>query len=158
MATRVSRQLAYDAPVGEVSAMLHDPAFREEVLAAQDVLRGTVRVEGPVVRVEQVRSADGLPSYARKIVGDEIEIVQEETWTAPGAADVHLTIPGKPGEMRGTLTLTEQGGGTLESVELTVKVNIPLVGGKIEGLIADLVGRALDKEHQTGRAWLARGA
>ena len=34
-------------------------------------------------------------------------------------------------------------------------MNIPLVGGKIEGLIADLLSKALRAEHQVGVDWLA---
>ena len=34
-------------------------------------------------------------------------------------------------------------------------VRLPLVGGKIEGLVADMLGKALDTEHRTGVEWLA---
>ena len=47
--------------------------------------------------------------------------------------------------------LTEDPDGTTETVNLSVKVNIPLAGGKIEGLIADLLVKALRAEHQVGR-------
>jgi len=40
-------------------------------------------------------------------------------------------------------------------VNLSVKVNIPLVGGKVEGLIADLLRKALRAEHAVGVEWLA---
>jgi hypothetical protein len=59
--------------------------------------------------------------------------------------------------MAGTAHLTEDPDGTTETVNLTVKVNIPLVGGKIEGLIADLLSKALRAEHRTGVEWLAAG-
>ena len=39
---------------------------------------------------------------------------------------------------------------------LTVKVNIPLVGGKLEGLIADLLLKALKAENKVGRDYLSR--
>ena len=35
-----------------------------------------------------------------------------------------------------------------------VAVGIPLVGGKIEGLIADLLSKALRAEHRVGVGWL----
>jgi hypothetical protein len=37
-----------------------------------------------------------------------------------------------------------------------VDVSIPLVGGKIEGLIGDMLVKALKAENRAGRAWLAR--
>ena len=39
---------------------------------------------------------------------------------------------------------------------MTIRVGIPLVAGKIEKLVAEMLGKALDKEHETGRDWLAR--
>ena len=71
------------------------------------------------------------------------------------SADVEVAIPGKPGEMAGTATLVESGGRTTERVDLEVTVRLPLVGGKIEGLVADMLGKALDTEHRTGVEWLA---
>ena len=104
MSTKLTKKLTYDAPAEAVTAMLDDPAFREEVLERQKVVRGSVDIDGDVVTIEQVRSADDIPSFARKFVGDEIVIVQTETWTSPTSADIALAIPGKPGEAVGTLS------------------------------------------------------
>jgi hypothetical protein len=156
MSTKLARSLTYDAPADAVAAMLDDVAFREEVLARQRVVRGSVDIDGDVARIEQVRSADDIPAFARKFVGDEIVIVQTETWTSAHGADVQLAIPGKPGEAVGTLVLVEDGETTTETVELAVSVRIPLVGGKIEAMIADMVGHALDIEHRVGVEWLSR--
>jgi hypothetical protein len=140
--------------------MLADPAFREEVCARQGVLRHSVGVSGRgagmEVVVDRVHSADGLLSVARKLVGDEINIVQVERWTDADAADVTVTIPGKPAEMSGQITLTEDGASTVESVTLDVRVGIPLVGGKIENLVADLMVAALKAENKVGRDYLSR--
>lgn len=156
MSTRLTKELAYDAPAEAVAAMLDDPAFREEVLARQKVVRGSVTIDGDHVRIEQVRSAGDIPSFARSFVGEEIVVVQTETWTSPTSADVELAIPGKPGEARGALVLVESGGTTTETLDLDLSIRIPLVGGKIEKLVAGLFSDALDVEHRVGREWLAR--
>ena len=156
MATRLTKTLTYDASAEAVAEMLDDPGFREEVLERQRVVRGSVSIEGDHVTIEQVRSADDIPSFARSFVGDEILIVQTESWTSPTSADVRLTIPGKPGEAVGTLELVESGGTTTESIDLDLTVKIPLVGGKIEKLIAGIFSSALDVEQRVGREWLAR--
>ena len=155
MGKRVVKDLTYDAPLEEVSAMLTDPAFRELVLERMHVVRGNVTVEDGVVTLEQVQSSSGLPSFATKLVGSEIEIVQVESWRTTEKADIEVTIPGKPGEMAGTATLVESDGRTTEHVDLEVTVRLPFVGGKIEGLVADMLGKALDTEHRTGVEWLA---
>ncbi|MCB0894109.1 MAG: DUF2505 domain-containing protein [Nocardioides sp.] len=161
MATRLIHDIVYDAPLAEVSAMLGDPSFREDVCTYQRVLRSSVRVDDRgggtrTVVVEQVQPAKGIPSFAKKFVGNEIDIVQREEWTTEDAAELHVTIPGKPGEMLGTIALAESGGLTTETVDVTIKVHLPLVGGKIEGLIADLLRKALDAENAVGRDYLSR--
>ncbi|HEX6150609.1 DUF2505 domain-containing protein [Nocardioides sp.] len=159
MSKQIRHELSYDAPLPEVAAMLRDPAFRQQVCDYQRVLRSSVTIEpdgdGMRARVDRVQAARGIPSFAAKFVGDEIEIVQEERWSGQDRGVIELTIPGKPGDMRGTVSLAEAGGTTTETVDLTVKVSIPLVGGKLEGLIADLIVKALEAENAVGREWLA---
>jgi hypothetical protein len=157
---KVSEELRYDgASLEQVHQMLADPAFREKVCDYQHVLRHTVQItkddKGMTVSIDQVQAARGIPGFAKKFVGDEINIVQTEDWAAPAKGNIHVAIPGKPGEMSGTALLTEDPDGTTETVNLTVKVNIPLVGGKIEGLVADLLSKALRAEHEVGVEWLA---
>ena len=160
MPTRLVHELTYDAPMADVAAMLADPEFREQVCEYQGVLRCLVSVDaddvGMEVTIDQVQAAHGIPSFAKKFVGDEINIVQQETWSTPDDAAIRVTIPGKPGEISGTARLTEAGGVTTETVDLTIKVSIPLVGGKIEGLISDLLLKALKAENHVGRDYLSR--
>lgn len=159
MSKRLVHEMTYDAPADRVLEMLADPAFREEVCDYQRVLRRTVTVEttgsGMDVVIDQFQSVKGLPSFATKLVGDEVNIVQRESWTGT-RGDIEVTIPGKPGDMKGTAVVVESGGVTTETVDLTIKVGIPLVGGKIEGLISDLLLKALKAENKVGRDYLAR--
>jgi hypothetical protein len=160
MAKRLKHDLTYDAPMAEVAEMLADTSFREEVCDFQGVKRAMVSIDsddtGMQVTIDQVQAAQGIPSFAKKFVGDEINIVQEESWASPTEGDIKVTIPGKPGEMTGTARLTESGGVTTETVEMTVKVSIPLVGGRIEGLITDMLLKALKAENKVGRDYLSR--
>lgn len=160
MPKTISYEMAYDAPVETVAAMLADPTFREDVCAYQRVIKAdvTIDVDGDTkqVRIDQVQETKGVPSFAKKIVGDETNIVQEESWTSLTHGDVTVTIPGKPGEMTGTAVLVPTAdGGTVETVTLTVKVKIPLVAGKLEGLIGDLLLKALKAEYKVGRDYLS---
>ena len=160
MAKRITHEMTYDASLAEVAAMLSDTDFRTEVCERQGALRSDVDVtpegEGKQVRIALVQPAAGIPSFAQKFVGNEIEIVQEEDWGSADRAAVTVTIPGKPGDMKGSATLTQNGGTTKEVVDLTIKVAIPLVGGKLEDLIGGLLLKALKTEEQVGKEWLAR--
>ena len=160
MAKKVRYELRYDGATAEqVYTMLSDPDFRDAVCEFQRFPKRNVSITpsgaGMKVKVDQYRPAHEVPSFARRLVGDEINIVQEESWSSPTQAELHVTIPGKPGDMLGTVTLTEVDGGVTEVVAVDVKASIPLVGGKIEGLIGDMLGKALRAENKVGRDWLA---
>jgi hypothetical protein len=158
MATRLSYDLTYDAPMIAVGEMLMDAAFREQVCDAQRALRRSVSVGqdggGMKVVVDMVQAAQGIPGFARKFVGDEIQLVQTEYWSDIETARVETVIPGKPGQLTGTITVRESGGTTTETVQMEIRVGIPLVGGKIESLIADLLRKALRVENAVGRTYL----
>jgi hypothetical protein len=156
---RFSHDMKYDASPAEVHAMLAEPAFREKVCEAMRSVRHAVTVTGDEdaisVLIDQTQPAKGIPSFATKFVGSEIQIVQAEDWSGTTTADLSVTIPGKPGHLKGTIELRGTGSSTVETVTGEVKVNIPLVGGKLESLISDMLGAALNTEERVGRAWLA---
>jgi hypothetical protein len=158
VATRLTYDLTYDAPLIAVGEMLMDAAFREQVCDALRALRRTVSVGqdggGMKVVVDMVQATEGIPSYAKRLVGDEIQLVQTERWSDIENARIEVVIPGKPGQMSGTLALRESGGTTTETVDMEIRVGIPLVGGKIESLIADLMRKALRAENAVGRQYL----
>ncbi len=156
---RVNHTLTYPGTtVDAVFAMLGDPTYRKAVADYQHVQDFACDIspagDGMEVRLEQAHGTDRIPSFARKLVGDEIRFVQEESWSSSSAADIHVTIPGKPGDMTGGATLSQSGDDVVEHVELAVKVSIPIVGGKVEGLVADFVGKAFAAENKVGVKWL----
>lgn len=160
---RVTQDLRYDgATVAQVHAMLADPAFREAVCDFQHVTHRTVTVtpdgDALLITIDQGHATDRIPGFARKFVGEEIHMIQSETWTDPAHGHISVSIPGKPGEMKGTATLVEDAGGVTETADMEITVHVPLVGGKIEGLIADMLGKALRAEHKVGVDWLAERA
>ncbi len=157
---RFRHELTYDAPLPQVIAMLADRTFREEVCTYQRVVRSSVELDGSgagmTVTIDQVQHAHKVPGFAKKFVGDEINIVQHESWTTDSEADLELAIPGKPGRIVGGIALTSSGNTTVETVDVDITVSIPLVGNKISGLIADLMRRALTAEESVGRDYLSR--
>jgi hypothetical protein len=155
MTKSLSYDLTYDAPIDAVMEMLLDPAFREAVCDAQHAVSRKVESAPPVMHVEYTQQVRGIPSFAAGFVGDTINVVQDESWSGR-SAKVTIQIPGKPGSASGTFTVAERGGRTVESARLDVTVKMPLVGGRLESLVADLFLKALQREERTGREWLAR--
>lgn len=159
----LTKDLTYTGvSVEQVSEMLGSTAFREAVCDAQHVVRRDVTITGNgagrVVTLDYSHATDKVPAVAKKLVGSEIQIIQKETWPTSTNGDVVVTIPGKPGDVKGTVALAQVGDDVVQSVRLAIKVSVPLMGGKIEDMLVDLLGKALAKEHEVGRAWLAGGA
>lgn len=156
---RFERTHHYPAPAEEVLAMLLDPAFREEVCRQQDATsyEVTVSESRPPATVEvrlQLSMADA-PSVARKVTGDSVRTEHEEVWESPSSAALRIVIPGKPGQLTGRVSLTDNGDGTsTQHFDADVKVSIPLVGGKLEPLIGRVLGSGLRREREVGLRWL----
>ena len=152
------KELAYEADPDDVFEMLSDPAFREKVARAQDVVSVDVKLttssNGFSLVNDQVQKTDDLPAIAKKITGDTTRAVVTEEWSTPTEGAISITAPGKPSKAVGTITLEPGPTGTTEIVELEVKVKVPLIGGKLEQLMADTIDSGYDVEHRVGEAWL----
>ncbi len=100
-----------------------------------------------------------LPDIAKKVLGDSNRLIQTEVWRASGdgyAADVVIDSPGKPVKITGTMSITPTGPDTSTwAVDFTIKASVPLVGGKIETIVADEAQGNLVKEYEFNKGWLA---
>ena len=154
--TKLTIDLTYPgATIDQVTTMLADQTFREEVATRQHVVGSTVTITphgaGMTVVQDNVHSTSSVPGFARKIVGDSTTIHSVEEWSTPIEAMLEITIPGKPGHLRGPISITQQGDDVVEHIDLDITVNIPLIGNKIAGVLENLIGKALKKENQVGR-------
>jgi hypothetical protein len=156
-AMRLRHELAYDAPPTDVLAMLSDPLFWDKVAAATGALssRATVDTEGPAttIVVDQEQAVAGVPSFAKKFVGESTRAITTQVWRGHDAT-VEVDTPGKPTRIAGTATVAENGTGSTLTYDLDVKASVPLVGGKLEKLVVELTTEGFDKEQAVGAAWL----
>jgi hypothetical protein len=158
----IRHELTYDASPDDVRTMLADPAFRAKVCEAMEVSGHEVSIDpsdgdpddGPRVRIDMLQRTQGLPGFARRIVGERTRVIQSEHWHGH-EADLQVEIPGKPGDIRGHITLAPNGQGTTESFEGRATIRVPLVGGRLERLIHKLFIAGMDTEQAVGRRWLA---
>lgn len=158
---RIRHRLAYAASPVEVYRMRADPAFRTEVCRAMDTVSHDVTVDdsdgGLTVAVDMVQHTQGVPAFAKKVVGDQTRVVQTERWPAVHSGHIDVQIPGKPGHIRGTLSLADDGAGSVYVFDGEARINIPLVGGKLEGLIRKLFIEGMETERRVAGAWLGGG-
>jgi len=154
-------ELSYDAPPEKVYAMLASAAFRRQVCTAMEVISADVQVdpqpdggEGFTLVSEQLQNTKDLPGFARTFAGESTKVIQREVWQSSSAGSLVIESPGKPVSTSGTIRLEPSGTGTTEVVELEIRVKVPLIGGKLEKLMAEKVAEGMDLEHGVGMTWL----
>jgi uncharacterized protein YndB with AHSA1/START domain len=155
IAMKLRHENVYDAPAAAVFAMLVDPAYRQKVAAATDAISCNAAFGGGKLVVREEQAVKGVPGFAKKFVGDSTLAIHTEVWDDAGtSATFEVETPGKPTHITGTITLSDSGGRTTHVYDLEVKASVPLVGGKLEKLVAGLTADGFDKEHAVGVAWL----
>lgn len=150
---------SYPASAATVLDMLTTVEFRERVCEHQRALDHSVEISGAgvgaTVVISRTQSMQGAPGIAKKLTGDSVRIVQREAWGTASAADFSMEIPGKPGHLRGSVTLRDNRDGTCDEVFTgEVKVSVPIIGGKLEGFIEKILRKALRREGEVGVTWL----
>jgi hypothetical protein len=166
MSTRFEHRATYSQPAGTVYATLVDRAFLDERLRA---LGGkgaaVVAYEGSGdqvnVKLRQGLDAERLPGAVRAILKGDLIVEREERWQREGdthVATARATISGVPGEINSRIRVGAVGDGAEVVTTAEVKVGIPLVGGKLEGVIAEQVGKLLAAEAEFAGKYLAEHA
>lgn len=154
---KLTREIIYAAPIETVRAMVFDPKFREASAHAMNVVSVDVDVTdvaGQIsVVVDQVQRTDDVPAIAKKFIGETTRAIQKEVWDGD-QAQFKIETPGAPTDIKGVLSLSEVAAGTCEKLDLDVKVKVPLIGSKLEGLLVEQLHKAIDVEEATGKAWL----
>jgi hypothetical protein len=162
---KIATTMDYAATPEEVFAVLCDKAFQEAKCAATAALKysAAVKVEGggATITTERILPADGLPDFARSMVGQTLKVLETQTWGAPEAdgsrsGRVEMSVVGVPVALNGTVALAPGGAGTVEKLDAELKAKVPLIGGKIEKAAAAPIEEAIDIEATTVKVWLAR--
>ncbi len=160
MATRYHHTMTWDAPAAAVYSMITDPGYQQQRSQAGSPIRAESSVtptgDGATISVFRQMAIDP-PGFIKSFVGDSIGIQETQTWTTPTRATLLVQILKQPGDVKGTLQLRESGSSTVVTVEAEISVRAPLIGGKVEGYVAGILDRLLDKDDEIGQAWLAGG-
>lgn len=151
-------ELRYEAAFDEVLAMRSDPAYRARLAAAAEVPESTTTVreeDGTVhIRIEEQRPTQGVPGFAKKIVGDLTHTLITESWSGT-AGTFEVETPGKPMHVAGSISAAPGEDHVVLVFDLEANASVPLIGGKLERLTADLTAEGLALEQELGAAWLA---
>jgi Protein of unknown function (DUF2505) len=163
MAKKISNTDRYDATPEEVLDMMRDESYwpaKYAQLGASEFTLKEFTQDGDALHVQgrRVVPAD-LPSVAKKVIGDTNTVTQTEDWTPDGdgyVCDFAVAIANVPGGVTGWMRIDPVGEGQSDwSLEYTIKVGIPLIGGKLEGVLKDETRTNLDEEFAFNAKWLA---
>lgn len=114
-------------------------------------VRRDVAVDGGVTLAMSRALPEGTPGFLQRFLPSDGRVVQTDTW-GPDQAGVRrgtwrADLPGAPIEITGTMQLEPTPSGTRYRIEGAVKVKVPLIGGKAERFVAELIGKLTDTEH-----------
>ncbi len=155
----LSYRHTYAASPDEVVALMANPDFITDVAKHSGATSHDVRIEGATTHMEMALEA---PSDVAKFVGKTIHVTQRLTFGPPDAQGVRkgtvdFGVAGMPVNVVAAAVLTPTGPksctGTYEG---DLNVRIPLVGKKVESLVAPSINDAFDGLERRAQEWLAR--
>jgi hypothetical protein len=92
----------------------------------------------------------GIPGFLEKLLPKGGRVRQTERWGAAEGGARRGTwegeIPGGPGSTHGTMSLEPTATGTRYRIQGEVKVGIPVIGGKAESFVAEMIGKLTASE------------
>ncbi|WP_219413320.1 DUF2505 domain-containing protein [Pseudonocardia nigra] len=149
----------------DVYATMVDPEYLRARLARlggprAELLEHSAYADGARYRLQHGLDAKDMPSTVRSMLPGDLTIERAESWVREEsgryAGEVQVTIHGTPASAVGGMRLHDADGGDSELlVHAEVTVKVPLIGGKIEGIVAEQVESLLAAETGFTLEWLA---
>jgi Protein of unknown function (DUF2505) len=165
MARSIDYRSTLNFPAEKVYATMTDPDYlrarlREIGGPGSGLLDHEASPDSARYELKQGLPEKDLPPVVGKVMNGDLAIVRTETLnrTAPGSytGDVDVAIPGAPASAAGTMRLADAPDGSLFEVHADVTVRVPLIGGKIEEIVAEQVRRLLEAETAFTIRWLGQ--
>jgi hypothetical protein len=164
---KISETIEYDAPADVVFDMITDPAFQEQKCVDASALAHEVSItrtgDGARVVTHRHLPTDGLPDFARSLVGTRLVIAETYEWAgkdATGARSGTLVVhvDGAPITLHARVRLAPSSSSSTLTIVGDLKASVPFVGGRIEKAAAPSITYGLESEGRTGQRWLAERA
>lgn len=143
------------APVDEVYGLLtsaqwaqtKSERFRDDTR----LLRREERPDGGILVEVSRKLPDGVPGFLERFLPKDGRVTETFDWSAPAGDGTRrgtwrADIAGAPARLGGTMRLEPTAAGSRYTIDGDVKVSVPLVGGRAEGFIGDMVVRLAGKE------------
>ena len=151
----------FEHSIDDIWSMLHDVdahVAKFDHMGHRDieVVSSTVEDDAIDVTLRRVVEID-VPSVARKFLQPTNTVTSVDHWErdADGCrGHYEVDIKGVPVESRGTTSVKADGDGCVYTVDLMVKVKVPLIGEKIAGALRGQLEDQVRSEFTACEAWL----
>ena len=125
------------------------------------VVRREVGPGGGVVLAVARELPDGAPGFLTRLLPKDGRVVQTDEWAPDDGSGTRtgtwrVELAGAPARLGGTLRVEPDGSGSAYVVAGETKVSVPLVGGRAESFIADMLARLGRTEGDLLRSVLAQ--
>lgn len=165
MSRPIRYQSQYAVPAEKLYATLVDREFLRAKLEAiggnnAALLDLASDADSAKYTLRQGVNREHLPTPVQKILRGDLVIERTETWRLAESGRYEGTVTARvkdaPGNIGGGLTVAGRDGGSEFAINAEAKVDVPLIGGKIESAIAEQVVRLMEREARFTQQWLAR--
>lgn len=164
MATSLQLSKSYRHGPERLAAMLADEEFHRRKVKAiggpdsRVLAFDTDPTSGrTTVTTRQSFGPQTVPSVVRRFLRGDLVIERTERWSLGPAqcrGEATVRVPGAPADGTASMTVRGSDGGSRLTVEITVRVAVPIVGGVIEGIAADKIRSSTEDEHRFIGEWL----
>lgn len=163
MASRIEYRAEFDHDVRDVFAAQSDEAALRARLRQlggknADLQQHERTSDGVRYTLLQCIEPDQLPQAARALHKGDLVVHRDHAFRVAGdgyTGHVTVSVDGIPGEITARAELTPVGDGAVQRITGEATVRVPLVGGKLESVIAEQVTKLLRKEAEFTERWLA---
>ena len=153
------------SPVGEVFALLTSERWVERKAArfsdGSKVVRRESSPGGGLLLAVSRELPEGAPGFLTRLLPKDGRVVQTDEWAPDDGSGTRtgtwrVELAGAPARLGGTMRIEPDGSGSAYVVVGETKVSVPLVGGRAESFIADMVARLGRTEGDLLRTTLAQ--
>ena len=162
MATKINLEHKFNKSVASVWAMYSDRAFFEKKYTATgctniEVLDYKTSDKGFSITVRYDAKSDApVPDFAKKFMAERVTVTQTDSWDAATKTGKIVTeIKGMPVKVSAEMKLEAAGKGAVNKMLWTLASGIPLVGGKLEGILSEDVKIKSARDEQASQKLLA---
>ncbi|HSW14529.1 MAG TPA: DUF2505 domain-containing protein [Solimonas sp.] len=141
---KYEEKLDYDQSIDTVMRMYSDRSYFERKYkdsGAWDVQVLEHEKSDRYFRIKcrfAMKSDAPLPEFARKFIGDSINVIQQDSWDLQKLTGrIETEIKGAPVRIQADMFLKPGSGGCANHLQWSVSCMIPLIGGRLEKVVAE---------------------